>query len=203
MNELQRTQRISIAVLVLAILLILGLMIKEKPKFVYSKTAPEMVSLLKEFDNVTPDMVAKEDIDNYVVIDVRSPYDFEVKHIKNAINMPIAFLLDDENIARLTEFKNANKTVVLYGQTERDAVSPWILLYQIGYTNTKILLGGFNCYLENTPNCISETARHDFAKIASQGGVKEVEVEKTVKKEEPKKVIPVKKKVKAAVEGGC
>lgn len=207
MNELQRTQRISIAVLVLTVALALGLMIKEKPKFSYAKSATEMLAMLPDIENITPGMAEtlKNDLDNYVFIDIRSPYDFEVKHIENAINIPLAFLLDEENVAQLNEFQAANKTVVLYGETEHEAISPWILLYEIGYTNTRILSGGFECFQHNTPNCNLETARHDFAKIATQGGVKEVEVvvEKPQKKEEPKKVIPVQKKVKAEAEGGC
>jgi rhodanese-related sulfurtransferase len=206
MNELQRTQRISIAVLIIAVVLVIGLMIKEKPKFTYAISASEMLAKLPEVEQITPE-TAKTligDTSKVVFIDIRNPYDFEVKHIENAINIPLAFLLDDENAEKLEAYNKANKTVVLYGKSQRDAVSVWMLLYEIGYTNTKILLGGFDCYQMATANCNLETARHDFAKIATQGSIKEVQPEvEPAPKKEPKKTVPVQTKVKAEAEGGC
>ena len=102
---------------------------------------------------------------NYVFIDLRSPYDFEVKHIANAVNIPTAFILDDENIATFKSYLNDHKTVVLYGQAERESISPWILLTEIGFTNTKVLLGGFECYNGNKPKCMGGSAQYNFAKI--------------------------------------
>ena len=206
MNELQRTQRISIAVLIIAVVLVIGLMIKEKPKFAYTISASEMLAKLPEVEQVTPEMAKSmsSDTTKVVFIDIRNPYDFEVKHIENAINIPVAFLLDDENAEKLKAFNKENRTVVLYGQTQRDAVSAWMLLYEIGFTNAKILLGGFDCYQTAAANCNLETARHDFAKIATQGGIKEVEAAaEPAPKPQPKKTVPVQTKVKAEAEGGC
>lgn len=208
MDELHKTQRISIAVLVIAVILVVGLMIKEKPKIVYEKSATEMLAALPDIENIDAKAAKalSAEADKYVFVDLRSPYDFEVKHIENAINIPVAFLLDDENLKMLTNFNRSNKTIVLYGQTAREAISPWILLQEIGLTNTKVLLGGFECYLSNGDTCKNELARHDFAKIATQGGIKYEEAKVApvaAPKPKPKKTIPVKTKPKAEAEGGC
>jgi rhodanese-related sulfurtransferase len=205
MNELQKTQRISIAVLLIGIVLIIGIMVKKAPKNPFSLSAQEMLDNIDGFEHVTSSQAQQmqNDTNQYVFIDLRSPYDFEVQHIENAINIPTAFLLDEENVEALETYKKAEQTVILYGQTERESISPWILLYELGFTNTKVLMGGFDCFLDNNENCPTTMARYDYAKISTQGGIKEVEVIKTKPVVKKKKVIPVKKKVKVEEEGGC
>lgn len=204
MQELLKTQRISIAVLVIAFLLLIGLMVKKAPQTPYTMTAKEMNHTLLDFEHVTVAMAKnmKSDTNKYVFVDLRSPYDFEVKHIDNAVNIPTAFVLDEENRALFSQYFNNDKTVVLYGQSERESISPWMLLSQLGFANTKILLGGFDCYVSNNTNCMAEMAKYNYAKISTSGGmVKDTNV--APKPVEKKKVIPIKKKVKREAEGGC
>ena len=220
MQELLKTQRISIAVLVVALLLLIGLMVKKAPKNPFTMTAQEMLKNMPDQEHVTSATAHKlqADTNNYVFVDLRSPYDFEVKHIDNAINIPTAFLLDKENKALFSQYLKTNKTVVLYGQAERESISPWMLLTEIGYTNTKILLGGFACFSGNKTNCSLGYAKYDYDKISKSGAEKakaaseKSAAEKTAKEKaakvpapvkKKKKTIPVKKKVKREAEGGC
>lgn len=205
MTELQKTQRISIAVLLIGLLLIIGIMVKKAPKNPFTVSAQEMLVDIDGFEHVTNTQAfsLQNDTNEYVFIDLRSPYDFEVKHIDNAVNIPTAFLLEKENIEAFKTYMQEEKTVILYGQTERESISPWMLLYQLGYTNTKVLMGGFDCFVEQKDDCPTTMARYDYAKIASSGGEKELEVIKKKAPVKKKKVIPVKKKVKVEEEGGC
>lgn len=206
MNELLKTQRISIAVLFFGMLLLIGLMVRKAPKAPFTMTATEMLANMPNYEHVTLGQAHKmqADTNTYIFVDLRSPYDFEVKHVENAINIPTAFLLDEEHRATFNHYLNRDKIVVLYGQTERESISPWILLTEIGYTNTKVLLGGFECYDGNKTVCIAEMAKYDYAKISTSGGLQQTDtnaIAAPVKKK--KKAIPVKKKKKREAEGGC
>ena len=216
MNELLKTQRISIAVLFFGLLLLIGLMVRKAPKAPFTMEATEMLEKIQAFDHLSPEMVnqVKNDTTKYVFIDLRSPYDFEVKHIDNAKNIPTAFILDDENRAIFQNYMNQGVEVVLYGYTQRESMAPWMLLTQIGFTNTKVLQGGFACYNGENSKCSKEVANYDYAKVSTQGKIVKViteEESKTAPKPaaapkpvvKEKKAIPVKKKKKRVVEGGC
>jgi len=198
---------IPIIILLLGITILLVALLKKEPRSRFTITPQEMLSNLENVEHVTnmdaPEL--QQDTDNFIFVDLRSPYEFEVKHIENSINIPTAFLLDVENITVFEESLKMNKTVVLYGQIERDAVSPWFLLHQMGMTNTKILYGGFECLTENKAACPTGYPRYNYAKISTQGGIKEVEVIKEKPKAplQKKKEIPIVKKVKQEAEGGC
>ena len=205
MIEFCKKNIISIAILLLGITLLFVGTLKKNPDASFTITAQEMLLNVDDFEHVTNSQALKmqSDTNEYVFVDLRSPYDFEVKHIDNAINIPTAFLLDEENMSVFNEYLESGKTIVLYGQTERESISPWFLLYEIGITNTKVLLGGFDCFIETKDDCANETAKYDYLKISKQGGLKEVEVIKKIAPVKKKKAIPVQKKVKMEDEGGC
>jgi rhodanese-related sulfurtransferase len=196
---------IPIIILILGVAILFFGLTKNKTKSPFTVSNQEMLAAFDGFEHVlnSDALEMQNDTENYVFVDLRSPYDFEVAHVANAINIPTAFLLEKENMGLLKEYKNREKTVVLYGQTERESISPWILLYQMGFTNTKVLMGGFDCFVDQEADCPTTYAQHNYAKIASQGGFKEVEVIKEKPVAKKKKVIPVKKKVKVEDEGGC
>jgi rhodanese-related sulfurtransferase len=196
---------LPIVILIIGVSLLLLAVSKNKPASSFEITAQEMLTKLDGFEHVTGSQAREmqNDTDQYVFVDLRSPYDFEVKHIAHAINIPTAFVLDKENMDLFKEYLSADKTVVLYSQTERESISPWMLLYELGFTNTKVLMGGFDCFVEETEDCPTTMSRYDYAKIAAQGGIKEVEVIKKKPVAKKKKAIPVQKKVKVEDEGGC
>lgn len=204
MDELLKTQRITIAVLVVIGLLLIGLMVKKAPEAPYSLTAQQMLAKLESASQITP-FEARQlvgDSNVTVFIDLRSPYDFEVSHIPGAKNIPTAFLLDDENKELLMGYQNNGVTVVLYGQTERESTAPWMLLQQRGFSNTKLLLGGFNHFNDKGSRFKAGRADYDYAKISVSGALKSSN-SAVASKPKPKKVIPIKKKVKKEAEGGC
>jgi len=205
MQELLKTQRISIAVLIVGLLLLVGLMVRQAPKSPFTMEATEMLAHMPDFEHVTVAMAdkMKTDTNNYIFVDLRSPYDFEVKHIDNAINIPTAFILDDEHISTFNRYLENNIIVVLYGQSERESISPWILLTEVGYSNVKVLLGGFDCYDGDITKCNPESAQYDYAKISISGALKSDSNAVTAPVKKKKKAIPVKKKKKREAEGGC
>lgn len=202
MNSLKKNI-VPLIILVIGILIMAYALGISASKINFSVSPQEMLAITDGFEHITKQQAVQLDEDAYVFVDLRNPYDFDIAHIDNAINIPTAFLLEEENMTLLKNLYDTEKTIVLYGQLEREAISPWLLLYQTGLTNTKILLGGFECFTSQKTDCASTTPQYDYAKIASQGGVKEVELVKTKVAPKKKKEIPVEKKVKSQEEGGC
>lgn len=196
---------LPLAIMILGIFILVFALAKDQDKSPFTVSTDEMLATFEGFEHVL-NFEASElqnDTDAYVFVDLRSPYDFEIAHVDNAINIPTAFLLEDASIDVLESFVDEEKTVVLYAQTERESISPWIMLYQLGFTNTKVLMGGFDCFVDQDADCPTTYAQFNFAKIASQGGMKEVEVIKKKSVPKKKKEIPVQPKVKVEDEGGC
>ena len=106
------------------------------------------------------------------------------------------------------ELKKTSKTVVLYGEHPNNANSVWMLLYQMGYENVKIL-SVETVFVNNqfqTKNVQIEKPNVNYAQVIKDARINKSEVTKvsTPKKvNAPKKVIVVKKKKKKAPEGGC
>ncbi len=142
------------------------------------------------------------------LVDIRSPYEFEKGHLENAINIPTPEILKEENKAIFEELKNSAKITVLYGKDLEEANLPFLLLYQLGYDNLR-LLSADNTYLQNKLITQETNIEKPVADIPAfiDKSIKEaeikVEVKEKVKMPAPKKIIPVKKKKKRPVEGGC
>ncbi len=47
-----------------------------------------VTSFAAEITDVTPAQIASDDAKNWVILDVRSPEEFEAGHVPNAINIP-------------------------------------------------------------------------------------------------------------------
>jgi rhodanese-related sulfurtransferase len=151
---------------------------------------------------------------SFLLIDVRTADEFSKYSLPNAINIPLKNLLDEESIPYL----NQNQyDVVLFSNDTFYADQAWILGNRLNYKNLKVLKGGINNWYQTiinptipTENMASEEFElYSFRKSASMffGVVypEQFKVEKKpeVKKVVPKKVIPIKKKKKMPVEGGC
>ncbi|RLD23867.1 MAG: hypothetical protein DRI71_04220 [Bacteroidetes bacterium] len=207
MEELKRTKRITIATFSFVIVLAIAFFTLKKPMFEF-KTAPEdMAFELMMVEQVTPEDAMMLVYDSTVIfVDIRNIYDYRADHLENAISIPTAKLLNKENKSLFDKWQADSLQVVLYGRDELQATSPWMLLYQLGYTNTTLLLGGMDYVIKlyegdvNDDNTFNvEAPAYDYAGIiaaASSG-------ESTVAASQPKKTVVVRKKKKKAAEGGC
>lgn len=86
----------------------------------------ELVELLSQPDNTT-----------YVVLDVRTPREFNVGHIEGAIN--VSHNTITENLAMLEQYKD--KTVVVHCRSGMRARSAEKVLKKNGFTNLRHLEG--------------------------------------------------------------
>lgn len=202
MKELEKIKHISIASTLFILIIIIGLLTYKRPKNTYKYTAKSTLERLST-DNYFANL---SDINNQdqVLVDVRSAYEFDKGHLTNAINIHTPDILTEDNLNIFKELKSSNKTAVLYGSNPHEVNMPFLLLYQLGYDNIK-LLEAKNSYNQNkliTNNCKVEKYQTDVTAFI-KASKKNANVKTVVKKIIPKKVITVKKKKKRAPEGGC
>ena len=209
MEDFKKKSGIIISIVLLifsAIILYFRFVDKEKP-LLYSMNPDEMAYELLMVSHVSPDEAMELMWDTTVVfVDMRPEKYFVVDHIENAYNIPATSILEEENLELFDQWKRDSLRVVLYCGDETQATSPWMILYQLGYTNTQILMGGMEyinaLYSDDPPAEDSynvEAPSYDYAGIieaAASASPGEMQAE-------PKKEVVVRKKKKKAAEGGC
>lgn len=203
MKELEKTKRISISTVLFILVLLIGVLTFKQPRNVYKKTHEETLSALK----TTEYLLNLEDITNHypVIIDVRSKSEYSKSHIENAINIPTAEILENKSISFFYKLKNEGKMAIVYGKDPDEANSAWMLLYQLGYDNTKILNIATD-HIDNklvVRNYSLEKPIANYAEIFKTIVPEKIEQVKKSAPKTRKKVIPVKKKKKRKPEGGC
>jgi len=217
MKELEKTKRISIAAVLTILVVIIALLSYKRPKHLYTVNTHDT---LEKVTN-TNYFMAQNEIDNanHVMVDIRTPFDYDKGHLDNAINISSPEILSDDNSELLKKIKEEKKTIVLYGNNPNEAITPYMLLSQLGFDNIKILTVE-NSYDQDkliTKNVVVEDAALDINGFIQESINKK---EEAMKKGQaaakpkyvatkakvvttPKKVVPKKKKKKIPVEGGC
>lgn len=204
MKELEKTKRISIAATLFILAVLIGLLTYKRPKNIYA------INTKDTLEKITSEnyFITLNELNNpeYVLIDVRNQYEFEKGHLENAINIYAPEILSSDNAKVFNELKKSNKTAILYGNNPQEANAPFLILYQLGYNNIKLLAIEIS-YLQNkliTKNSDTEKSKANVTAFINES-VKKVNTAETVKvvADPPKKVITVQKKKKAAAEGGC
>ena len=166
----------------------------------------DTVSTLEKITS-TDYLISLNNIDglDHALIDIRNPIEFEKGHLEGAINIYAPDVLNEANFNRLKELKEKGIAIILYGSNPNEVVAPFMVLYQLGYDNTKILTVE-NSYSGNeliTKNVSVESSVADIQAFIT-ASVKKAEEQAKPKVIRPvKKVVPVKKKKKMPIEGGC
>lgn len=204
MKELEKVKRISIASTLFILAVVIGVLTYELPENTYAvNTKTTLENLTSKDYIISMDSINHADI---ALIDVRSQYEFNKGHLENAINISTPEILDEGNKEIFKELQDQNKIAVLYGKDLEEANIPFMVLYQMGYENLR-LLSVKNSYLKNElitqPSDIEKPVAdvQAFIDESIKNANKKVEVQEKVPV--PKKVITVQKKKKRPVEGGC
>lgn len=149
---------------------------------------------------------------SFLLIDVRNEESYEKYSLPNSINIPLEKLLTEDSVSFLNQDQF---DVILFSNDNFYADQAWLLCDRLDFKNLRVLEGGINTWYttiinptipkENQP--ASDFELYSFRKAASMyfGVVypEPIILEPIKKKAPPKKVVPVKKKKKMPVEGGC
>ena len=172
---------------------------------------------------ISTDELADRIINNdpsLLLIDVRDENDFKKYTLPSAINIPLNKVLEEDSEPYLDQDEY---DVILFSNDNFYSDQAWILCNRLGYENLYVLKGGINTWFNTiinpkkpTENMAStEFELYSFRKAASMyfgvaypGKITKnhVVVKKTSTPKSvttPKKIVPVKKKKKMPVEGGC
>ncbi len=177
----------------------------EKPAHIFEKNTQ---ATLQEIANKSYILTLNE-LDSigslqYQLIDIRSDFEYSKGHIKDAVNVSTQNMLEEDHKGLFDELREKKKIAVLYGKDPDEANSAWMLLYQLGYENAKILCVKTN-YIDNIfqlKNYDLEKPSSNYAQVMAKAQNFSGNVNKT-KKSAPKKVLPRPKKKKRVAEGGC
>jgi len=213
--EFKHPNRSFVAFVVIFILVIvIGLLTINKPDLKYQRTLDDTLAhlMLNEDEMYPEDLVGIIEMEEpaYVIVDLRSPYEFIKGHISGALNIPTNSLLDKENLKEFKQYASDSITVILYGQTQLEANGPWMILKQMGFDNFKVLLGGYHYFttgpldfydMPEVPEYLVKEPAYDYYGIMEALG--SVTYEETEAAGQPQVVIPARKKKTSVVEGGC
>lgn len=211
MDELNKTNRLTIIVIAFVLVIIVGLITFRRPDVKYVLTPAESLALLNNPEFViTPEQasaILKDSAGKTVFIDVRNSMAFDRNHVKNAINIPVRELFSKKNKNVLRDLEKAGQPAILYGETQQQANGPWLMLRQTGFKNVLLFTGTFAQLDIAHPDSLtkllpqfSETPCIDtnaLKLVSSPEAVKPKVIAPTAKKA----VIPVKKTKSSG--GGC
>jgi rhodanese-related sulfurtransferase len=204
-------KRTLITILLFALIIVFGWVTMKKPRFKYTLTPQQTVDMVINhrgcFHPYELEKVLNNKEGDVVLIDIRNNFDYAKGHIPGSLNITAANLLSEENIKQLDEWKKNNVKVVFYHDNQLQANGAWMLFRQIGYSNTYVLLGGYQYYALHKNNlkqsegsCLKGTAKYDYAAVAKKRSA--VSGEGSSAKPAKKVKVRRKKKEKAA-SGGC
>lgn len=209
MKELNRTDRLTIATVLVAIILVIGLVTIKQPAVPYTRSIDETITLLgTSTDFVSPGEIlttSKTNPASIMIVDLRSPIAYHTSHIEGAINIPLEEIFEKQNIK---EFKEVNKPVILYGKDETEGNCAWLLLKQTGVDNVRVMKGGYESVIMLTENSALNSAdkkidaeypAYDYKAIMNNFGPSASTP--AAASQEPVKMI--RKEKKSAAEGGC
>ena len=188
MKELERTKRISISAVLFLLVILIGFLTFKRPEYVFEKnTASTLEKIIKKDYIISLDDLDTLDSSQYAIVDIRSNYEYAKGHIQDAVNITSHDIFTSSNIEFLDNLKANGQSIILYGKDPDNANTGWMLLYQLGYDNVKILCIQTE-YIDETfqiKNAPLERPNVNFAQVMESA--KSDKSESTIKKEKPKK----------------
>ena len=204
-----------IELIIIGALLLVGFMVIFLPNTEPFKHVINEKELLyeanKEGRYISTDEVAKaiiEEDPSFLVIDLRTPKEYNHYTIEGAINIPYAKIMDKANV----DFFNQDiYTTVLFSNGSSLADQAWTRLRSYDYKGNKVLKGGLNRWYQTiiNPQKPKETEPvtmdelYQFRKGASIYFTGAQVTGDTGGASKPKSSKPIIKRKKKAVSGGC
>lgn len=204
----ERKSNITAALTVISAVLISATLTQcNTPTSYYSQSAEEILNMIDTTKyTINLDLVNSDD---FALIDVRSPFEYEKGHIDGAVNVYSPELLKPDNQTTLNEFRMDGRILLLYGNEPDETLPVFMTLSQLDMGPVQILETKNYFDKDNfitVPVEIEKPTPNIKAFI--QMSVEEVDKTKkqavnTVTPTPPVKVAPKKKKKKKMPEGGC
>lgn len=208
MKELEKTKRISISAVLFLLVIIAGLLTIKRPKTPFKVNADNtLIACLDHSYMLSPNDLEIMDTSTYTLIDIRNNLDYTKGHYKDAINVQVSQFLEDTFINLIEDSLNEGKMIILYGRQPHESNNAWMLLYQLGFDNIRILSAEthYNNDHFNLKEVIIESPELNYAETMEKAKTNPVKKIKSTYTASPKKkkVVTKPKKKKRIPEGGC
>jgi rhodanese-related sulfurtransferase len=212
MEELNKTNRLTITVIIIVLVIITGLITLRKPDVKYKLSTTESLVLLKDSALfLTPAQATallKDSAGKFVFVDVRNSIAYDRGHVKNALNIPVRELFAAKSKSVLRDIEKEGQTVVIYGETQQQANGPWMMLLQTGFKNVLVFTGSYaqlsSTNADSTTTLLPQYSEISCVDTAALQAISTPASGKVVVKNgktEKKAVVPVKKAASSG--GGC
>lgn len=141
---------------------------KQRTSYLSEMPKKQLTEIIATDDyNISPIKVAHSiinNIDDLLLIDVRTNDEFNHFHLPGALNIPIENILDKH----LKDFlHNNNKRTVLYSNGETTATEAWFFLNRAGRGEFFVMEGGLNLFFDIFFGELSEKESLDILEISS------------------------------------
>ncbi len=214
MKELKKNKRLTYLVIALVAIILVGVVSTRKPAVTYKLSTAEMLKAINDSNSyITPkvlnEMIVSKNTE-IVLVDVRSALNYKLTHIESSINIPVRDLLAKESLKQLKEITEGKQTIVLIGESQQQAIGPWMMLKQTGIDNIKVFTGVYAQLGANASDSIiarlpqyAETVLIDTSALRNSSApvMSEKAIVKPDAKPAKKAVTPV--KVEESSGGGC
>ena len=157
------------------------------------------------------DLIINQD-PSFILIDVRDEESYKKYSLPNSVNIPLKNLLNESSNSYLNQDQF---DVILFSNDHFYADQAWLICNRLNYNHIRVLKGGLNTWFNTIINpekpsenqSVIASDLYSFRKASSMyfgvAYADEFKAKPVVKKIPKKKIIPVKKKKKMPVEGGC
>jgi rhodanese-related sulfurtransferase len=148
MKELSKTNRLTIVVVAIVVVFAAGLLTLRKPEIKYSLSPEAVIEMLGDSSNyISPERLQsllEQNDGKSLLVDIRNSIAFDKSHIQDARNIPVRELFTKQNLTFLRSAEKGGQTILIYGESPRQANGPWILLRQSGFNNIKLVNATLN-----------------------------------------------------------
>ena len=181
MFHAKNPRRLTLTLIVFVLIIVVGLITMRKPEHSYKNNSAQVLkSILNKEGELIPEKAmyyVDENNPSFIFVDIRNPYEYIKGHVPGAINIPLTDLLSKETLKTFDKYARDKITIVVYANTQTEANGSWMLLKQLGYSDIKVLLGGYkyfskelkeNAEVPEIPEYYVEIPKYDFAKIAKE-----------------------------------
>jgi rhodanese-related sulfurtransferase len=162
-------RRPTIALVLFAVLILIGLVTLNRPYVEYNQPIEQaLASMTGADDEIAMSQAAQLAIAKdpaYTFIDLRNPYDFARGHLEGALNIPSFELLKPENLNMLRDLAGKDQNIVLYGKDQASVNAATQLLTQVGISSVLMMRGGY-AMLENQHDSLkADTINRELQEI--------------------------------------
>jgi rhodanese-related sulfurtransferase len=207
MKELNRTDRLTIASILIALVFIIGFFTLKENKVPFELSPEEGLALMSSQDGLLPGPAAlsgTNPAERSLLADLRSPSDFRQDHPGGSVNIPFQDLLLPDNLEKIRDWSEKGGIIMLSSNDQMQVNGAWAMLRQLGIDQVYIIPEErpmTKKSISDPPLGRLDEARHDFKSVAETFSGSGSTTPQNLNT--PVAIPVIKREKKTKAEGGC